>query len=349
HENVLINRLAEGSGPDVFFLKNSWVAKHKDKIFPLSEKGLKYGARDFRHEFVDIAAGDMLTAQGEILGLPLYVDTLALFYNKDIFNSSGVAAPPLTWEELLVVSAKVTRRDAQGKVTRGGLALGTTRNTENFFEILSALILQNGDPIIRKDAGRQISLEERAEEALKFYVSFANVSAPNYSGGLVAKSSLDALADGSVAMTIGFARDVKRVLARNPHLDLGIAPLPQVKDAPVMSYGSYYFPVVSRLSHDPASAWQLLFYVTSRDSVKKYLEATEKPAARRDLISLGAPTDELDVFYRQALVAKNWPVPEEASALRIFRDMIDAASSFTESSANQAVNRAKEQLRLLLP
>ena len=347
YESTLINRLAEGTGPDVFFLKNSWVQEDKDKILPLPAKLFDYTARDFRNEFVDVASADMITDSGAILGFPLFVDTLALFYNKDIFNSSGVASPPTTWDELLLVSDKVTKRDEKGMVTRGGLALGNARNTENYFEIISILILQNGDSIVGSD-GRSIVLEEKAKDAVEFYRTFANIVSPNFSGNLGSKSSLDALADGSVAMAIGFSQDLKRVRAKNPHISLGIAPLPQVASSPAKNYGSYYFPVVSKLSKNPKAAWDFLFYMSSRGTAKKYLELTSRPASRRDLIQAGSPTDDLDVFYRQSLSAKSWPVPDEASTMRIFRDMIES-SGFNETSVNQAVNRAREQLRLLLP
>lgn len=347
YEGTLINRLAEGTGPDVFFLKNSWVIKHKDKIHPLPQKDFDYTARDFRREFADIAASDMLGAGDEILGLPLFIDTLALFYNKDIFNSSGVASPPATWKELLSVSDKVTKRDDKGMVIRGGLALGNARNVENYFEIISILILQNGDSIVGSD-GKSIVLEERAKDAVEFYRSFANIASPNFSGNLGAKSSLDALADGSVAMAIGFSRDLRRIRAKNPHINLGIAPLPQVADSPVKNYGSYYFPIVSKLSKNQKAAWDFLFYVSSHDTAKKYLGLINRSASRRDLIAEGSPTDELDVFYAQSLSAKSWPILDEASARRIFRDMIESAG-FNETSINQAVNRAREQLRLLLP
>ncbi len=347
YEETLINRLAEGKGPDVFFLKNSWVIKHRDKIFPLPQQTFGYTTRDFRREFADVAGEDIITKEGQILGLPLYIDTLAVFYNKDIFNTAGVASFPQTWDELLETVKKVTRKDTEGRIVRGGLALGGARNIEQFFEILSAVILQDGDLII-DNAYPKVNLEERSKEAVQFYLSFANPLSQNFSGNLGSKNSLDALADGSVAMAIGFSQDINRIRAKNPHLNLGIAPLPQVKDATDKNYGSYYFPAVSKLSRNPEAAWQFLFYIASRDASGKYLEKTNRPAARRDLVATGAPTDELDVFYRQSLTAQSWPIPDENSAKRIFRDMIESAGS-RSSSVEQAVNRAEEQLRLLLP
>src|SRR3990167_10329417 len=48
YEEYLINRLAEGQGPDIFMLKNSWIEKHKDKISPLPQTPLNFFPKDFR-------------------------------------------------------------------------------------------------------------------------------------------------------------------------------------------------------------------------------------------------------------------------------------------------------------
>ena len=98
YEETLVNRLAAGTGPDVFMLKNSWVTKHKDKIYPMPP-GTEYSVREFQQNFVDVASQDLLTQDGQILGMPIFVDTLALFYNKDLLNAAGIASPPKDWDE----------------------------------------------------------------------------------------------------------------------------------------------------------------------------------------------------------------------------------------------------------
>ncbi|PIP29532.1 ABC transporter substrate-binding protein, partial [Candidatus Kuenenbacteria bacterium CG23_combo_of_CG06-09_8_20_14_all_36_9] len=35
----------------------------------------------------------------QILGLPLSLDTLTLFYNRDHFNAAGLIQAPSTWQE----------------------------------------------------------------------------------------------------------------------------------------------------------------------------------------------------------------------------------------------------------
>jgi len=94
YENILVNRIAEARGPDIFMLKNSWITKHRDKIVPLPQDVFQYSTLNFKNVFVDEAVDELITPEGEIRGLPLFMDTLALFYSKDIFNAETIAEPP---------------------------------------------------------------------------------------------------------------------------------------------------------------------------------------------------------------------------------------------------------------
>ncbi|MBI2506879.1 MAG: extracellular solute-binding protein, partial [Candidatus Colwellbacteria bacterium] len=143
YEEDLINALAAGKGPDIFMLNNRWLVKHADKITPLPAE--KMSANAFKGLFPQVAEYDLLSNEGQIYGLPLSVDTLALFYNQDIFDRSGVALPPRTWDEFLTVIPKVRKVDTGGNLTLSAAALGgPSENIENAADILALLMLQTG-------------------------------------------------------------------------------------------------------------------------------------------------------------------------------------------------------------
>lgn len=348
YEDLLINRLAEGKGPDIFVLKNSWVVKHQDKIFPLPQGVLKFSALDFQKTFADVAYSDLVSEKNEILGLPLFMDTPALFYNKDIFNSSGIAEPPRTWEETIAVSRKLTKKTQLGEISRPGLAFGTIANTEHFFEIINSLILQKGETIINKKT-KEIELGPKTAEAFDFYQSFSDPSRPNFSWNARLPKSLDDFAQENSSMAFGFASDPKRLRAKNPHLNFGVSSFPQPEDARLKAvYADYFFPTVSKSSKNTEAAWQFVFFITSRDQAKKYLENTARPTARRDLVAGASPVPELDAFWKQTLIANSWPVPDEKAAKRVFQDAMESVITKT-ATPDQAVGKLREQLRLLLP
>ena len=58
------------------------------------------------------------TYEGEVYGLAPTVNTLGIYYNKDLLQAAGVQ-PPTTWEELKAAAAKLTaRRPVRRRVLR---------------------------------------------------------------------------------------------------------------------------------------------------------------------------------------------------------------------------------------
>ena len=345
YEETLVNRLAEGRGPDIFFLWNSWVPKHRDKIYP-SPSGFGPSTREFETAFVDGVSEELISPNGAILGMPLFIDTPALFYNKDIFNASGIVNPPATWEDMETLAKTLTRTTPAGDVARSGLALGTNQNIANAFEILSSLMLQYGDTLIPYFGGEP-GFGEAAARALAFYTSFASITSQNFSWTNRLPSSLDALAEEKTVMAIGFADDMERVRSKNPHLALGVAPTPQVKNTTRFAvYGRYFFPTVSRQSQNPGAAWQFLVFAASPEGASLYLQGMNRAPARRDLIAAGAPSNDLEPFYRQALFARGWAVPDEKITRRLFGEAIDTVLS-RAGDPESAVRRIGEQLKVI--
>ena len=346
-EETLVNRLAEGKGPDLFLMPDIWIIKHRDKVLPLPKASNPLSAADLSRTFVDDPVARLLTQEGDLLGLPIFVDSLALFYNKDQFEAVGIAEPPRTWDAAAELSRRLTRVSPEGDVTRAGLALGSGKNVDHAFEIVSALIIQRGNGIIRQN--NNLELTDRAADALDLFSSFGDSRNKNFSWTSRMPDSLDAFAEGKAAMAVGFAADVSRVRAKNPHLAFGVAPLPQFSaEGASRTLARYSFPAVSRLSKNASAAWQFIFYISSKEAVAAYATASGRPPARRDLVSAGSPDEMDDVFLRQALIARSWFVPDERAARRIFEDTLDAIASRT-LTPSQAVGWLSSRLLQIIP
>lgn len=345
YEETLVNALAEGAGPDVFFLKNTWIGKHANKLSPLPQSSFAFSPSNFRASFTDGAAEDLITERGDIIGLPLYTDTPALFYNKDTLNADGVALPPKNWDDLRALAKRLTKVSSAGDIIKSGLALGTFDTTEHAFEIINSMILQSGDSVISRKTN-QVAIAQPTTDALTLYTSFANPRNSNFSWSGRLGNSLNAFADGSAALAFGFPKDISRVLAKNPHLDFGVVSFPET-ERPAL-FGTYFFPAVSRQSKSPEASWRFVAFLASRDITKAYIEKTGRAPARRDLIAALAPTPELAVFYRQALLAKSWPTADEQAVFRIFRDAVESMVSGS-AGAPDAAKRLEEKIRQLVP
>lgn len=349
YEETLVNSIAEGKGPDVFMLSNTLLLKHRDKLYPLPQQTLAFPARQFSSLFVDGTYEELVSPEGIIFGLPLFIDTPVLFYNKDIFNAAGIATAPTNWDEVVAISRKLTEKNKVGEIIKSGLPLGTSQNVEHSFEIASSLILQEGDPIIRRTPALLPVLEESAMRALAFYTSFADPGDVNFSWSNRLPNSLTAFSQTTSVFGFGFYEDIARIRAKNPHLNFGILPFPQKKDirSPVV-YGRYSFPAVLKSSKNILASWQFVDFITRGEGANMYIEKTGIPPARRDLLASRPTNPDLDVFYRQALIAKTWPIPDEFRTKRLFSDTIESIVSRT-STVSEAVQNLRRRLDLLLP
>ncbi|HQJ83879.1 MAG TPA: extracellular solute-binding protein, partial [Candidatus Paceibacterota bacterium] len=84
-ETELTEALASGTGPDVIIAPHEVIFRQRDRIYPFSAK--YYPKRNFYDTFTD---GARLFEAGEAYyALPVGVDPLVLYYNKDIYNTNG--------------------------------------------------------------------------------------------------------------------------------------------------------------------------------------------------------------------------------------------------------------------
>jgi ABC-type glycerol-3-phosphate transport system substrate-binding protein len=95
YEEDLVNALADGTGPDIFSINNSWLPKYQSRLAPAPDSVFTF--KDYRDTFVPIVVDNFTGSDRKVYGVALAVDSLALYYNKDLLGSSGIGVPPKTW------------------------------------------------------------------------------------------------------------------------------------------------------------------------------------------------------------------------------------------------------------
>jgi ABC-type glycerol-3-phosphate transport system substrate-binding protein len=79
--------------------------------------------RELKDNYPDVVANDVILDDGKIYGLPLSIDTLVLFYNKDLFNNAGISQAPKYWNaEFFQDVKKLTKQDAKKGIIQIGRA-----------------------------------------------------------------------------------------------------------------------------------------------------------------------------------------------------------------------------------
>ena len=228
YKEDLLNALAAGNGPDIFMIQNSWMPDFMDKVVPAPDYMMT--EQEFRNTFVDVAASD-LVYDGKIYGVPLSVDSLALYYNKDIFNAAGVTRPPKTWSEFDGIVKRLTKIDEFGNFAQSGAAIGTAFNVNRSMDILTALMMQEGAEMSRRDGtvlfAEPVNKGIPGERALRYYTSFASASSPVYTWNKKQNYSIDAFFEEKAAMMINYSWHYDTIKAKNAKLNFAVAELPQ--------------------------------------------------------------------------------------------------------------------------
>jgi multiple sugar transport system substrate-binding protein len=354
YEEELVNAFASDKAPDIFMIHNTWLPKHKDKISELPEILLPFA--DFMATFVDVAEQD-LTEENKIYGLPFYVDTLALYYNKEYFNTAGISYPPATWDDLILAAEKLTKRNQSGQIERAGITLGTVENINRPTDILSLLMLQNGTEMVsenkdsvnfNKSVRREDTQYYPGQDALRFYTDFANPSKITYAWNRQMPYSIDAFTEGKAAMMINYSHHIATIKSRAPYLNFAVSPMPQLKERNFdVNYANYWAFAVSKRTKLPEEAWNFLIYLTNKENSQGYLENTKKPTARRDLVDWQKEDLELGVFAKQSLTAKSWYQIDNNKVETILANAITSVN-LGSSSISRALETAASQINLLM-
>jgi len=272
--------------------------------------------KDLRDDFVDAVFNDVVLDSSQIYGLPLSVDTLALYYNRDLFNNAGITQAPLYWnKDFQQTVKKLTKQDSVQGITQAGIALGGDVNIERYSDILSVLMMQNGATMI---SGKQVLFNaipaatkdtnyNPGLEALRFYIDFANPGKEVYSWNEDLPNSLNMFINGKLAMMLGYSYNLADIKASAPKLNFGVSKLPQIEGSPVeVNFANYWVETVSKKSTHQNEAWDFIIFATKEAEAKKYLEKTNKPTALRSLVSEQRNDINIGVFADQVLTAKSW-------------------------------------------
>jgi multiple sugar transport system substrate-binding protein len=345
----LLNALASGNGPDIFSINNAWLPQYKNKVAPATTTSFSF--TDYKNAFVDAAVNDF-TINRQVYGVPLSVDSLGLYYNKDILGSAGIATPPQTWDQLSADVQKIKRADRTGYFTLSGLAAGTNANVNRAVDILYLFMLQSGtapyspdgtqptfgQPILRNGQNTNPGLT-----GLNFYTSFANPSTPNYNWNARSDYSIDAFANGRAAFLYSYSYTAASIKQKNPNLNFDVAPVPQPNlTDPAVNFANYWGEVVNKQSKNSLVAWDFLKFLSSKDSLDKYYARHKQPSSRKDLIALQIQDPDIGVFANANLTAKSFYRPDQIQIDNIFGNMIDNVI-LNGLPANQALEQAQAQ------
>lgn len=348
YEQNTYTRLEQGStegtpAPDIFRMNNTWLPKFQQYLSPVPEA--VYTASEYRQDFYPTATSDFTGTDQRLYAIPLEIDGLSLFYNKELLALAGESEPPSDWDSIIEFAKTLTKKDGSGKITQAGLAMGSADNVTHSADILSLLMLQNGAEI-NQNFNTEVDIDsDRSVSAMNFYVDFINEH-QTWSTDL--PSDLEMFYSGTLAMYLAPSWRAFDILNANPRLEFGIAPTPIIA-ADEVYYSMYWGEAVSAKSSNQAEAWKFVKWLSEESQLKKFysnasgVRAFGEPYSRVSMASDLSGQPYVSAVVDMAPNMTAWKMGEQSYIEQRLRDAItDVAENGV--TANVALAEAEEDI-----
>jgi ABC-type glycerol-3-phosphate transport system substrate-binding protein len=344
--------LAEGRAPDLIILPLEDIWSQRNRIIPIPYENVSQ--RDFQETFIE--EGELFFGPEGIYALPLSVDPLVLYYNRDHLTRAGMSQPMAHWDEIYDASSELTARDAAGNILKSVMALGEANNIENYKGLLSLLMLQAGTPVtgFSPNGDLESKLIESfglpavpAESALDFYTQFSNPTRSYYSWNRSLLPAQTHFTSGDSAYYVGYASELRILRAKNPTLNLGVSLVPQSRVSSAnITFAKLRGIAISRSASNPGAALSAALALVAREPAKELADSMLLPPARRDLLAEEPSDSVLSIFYEAALQSKGWLDPNPSATASAFKEMIESVTS-GRARVTEAVREANDEIDAL--
>lgn len=324
YETKIRTALAGGGAPDIMGIDGPFVASyaHQEAIIPLDE----YFAEDGDLDDITKPVRESLTYNGKIWAAPLNDASVAMFYNKKLFEENGVPLPSQnpdeawTWEQVLDAAKKINNpsKGIYGWDPAWGVGGG-----EGSAFVKMTYLWQAGAQIISDD-GKTAQGYLNSAEAKKAMEFFNGL----YNDSKVATKELppEAFETGKLGIMMNGPWHLPYLQNSFPDFkDWAVAPLWK-ESKQVTPMGSWNMAITKKSKH-PKEAWMFVNWVTGKEGAKVWYEVTQNLPARLSVSEAFPELQEypLNIWVKQSSTyAKPRPVsPAYPAISKAVTDMFE--------------------------
>lgn len=336
-EQNLLVAAADGQAPDAIIFPSYMLYSQSRRLVTIPSES--FSAKSFLDTYVDGAS--IFAVQGGVKALPITVDPLMMYWNRDLFSSAGLLNPPKNWAELSQMVNKIAQKRDNGIIDRSFVALGEYENVAYAKRILFTLFSQVGVQLTyfsqnygAYTSGLMTSVDdggERSRSVLTYYTEFANPVKKAYTWNKSLKNSRDAFLAGDLAVYFGPASEIEFLRSQNPNLNFRVSPMPQENVSAKSVHGKIYALGFLATSKDiNGSIAELTKYFVQPETIRSLaLDLAVAPALRSVLASSREAVSDPDIgaVYESAVYAKDWIDPNPATTNVIFKNMIESITN----------------------
>jgi len=348
-DSVFVNALADQNPPDLIFLNHEQLVEHRNRLQPITYDS--FPLRDFRSLYIDGA--EIFALSDGIYALPIAVDPLVLYWNRDIFADSGLLKAPATWEE--VVNQTVPTfivRDSNRDINRAAIAMGEYSNIKNALPVLSLLLLQAGSGMVGDSgANYELRLDETIGQVganpfvnvATFFTNFSNTDNTLYSWNTSLRPDTEMFLSEDLAVYFGLASEGLSLAARNPNLSFDVSEVPQGASATVKrNYGVFYGLAVPKAAKNKTGAAIVLQTLSETANATKLANLNGFAPVERTSLAAGSNDIFGRVAYASAIYSRGWLSPDRNRLDVILQQMVNSINANRNNISSAASDAIKQ-------
>ena len=333
-----------GEGPDVVQLFYGWLNDYiaAGLIQPLPVD--TFAPSDIDRDFFPMVQA--MKKDGAYYALPTAVRSLALFYNKRLFDEAGIEAPPANLDELVEIAQKLTKRDGAGNITQVGITTGMTAQDHHWFR--EVLVRQFGGTPYDEDYKVVGYNSEAGAAALKFYTDLEKEYGVTASGFMDEPQA--AFKAGRAGMHIDGSFRIGSLNAIRG-LKWGVAELPTAVDGTKSNYSSYWVNAVTSKAEGEKyeAALKFMSYITSDEAMQIWLDVVGELPAKPSVGMTEANANDpvFGPFIKGLAYARTTIFANESSQRQVLVDMVARTDLEGQSVAESLAIAAEAEQKIL--
>jgi multiple sugar transport system permease protein len=326
-QQKLLTAVVGGVPPDVAMIDRprlaQWAAK--GALTPLDE----FIQRDQfdGNRFFETAWKETLWEDNRY-AIPINTDARVLYYNRRLFREAGLDPdrPPVTWDELIAYSDRLTVRAENGRLERvgfaplfGNMGFGTA--------VLYTYAWQLGGEVMNEDRNKVLVATQPWIQAMDYTRAWRDRygfrDLASFATGLGGYTS-DPFITGRISMIEHGSWYLSMLRRFGGDIDFGVAPIPIPENGTPAFLSAGWSMAIPRGSKNPEGAWQFIQFFTNTESQKLLAEKLEAIPANRDATNIPLFTDDpsWQVILRQMPYARHHP--NSPHSVRVFNAVLAA-------------------------
>ena len=329
--NQLTRAILMNDTPDMVILSSDMIARFASNgsLANLNKFASNW---EYKSKFYD-EAWESGKYNDNLYAIPQNINTLAIFYNKDLFKRNGLETPPQNWKELVEYSRIIT--DKKDKVY--GFSFSAPKNEQLSFQMAPFLWQSGADfyNLNNKKAYSAINLWKKMID--QSYTPKSVLNPPQYELAVNFSS-------GNIGMMVNGPWSIG--VLEDANFEYGVFKMPVNKkvNKPYSVLGGESIAILNN-SDMKKESWKFIKFFLNKDVIKTWGELEDRIPARKDAIV--SKSEAMKVFKEQLNFAKSRPAHPEYSKISAALQTA-VQNSLTGGDVKKSLNNAQEKINKIV-